>query len=67
MNFHHKIVLHDISEIVSSSIAWEELNHKSVLITGINGMMMNYTILLYCIHSSLSSNTNYMLYRTLRH
>ena len=51
MFYYHKIVQQDLSEIVESNIAWEEFNHKSVLVTGINGMLTTYIMftLLYLV------------------
>lgn len=42
MNYQHTIVQKDLSEIVDSNIDWGQFNNKSVLVTGINGMLATY-------------------------
>ena len=42
MNYQHTIVQKDLLEIVDSAIDWDQFNNKSVLVTGINGMLATY-------------------------
>lgn len=47
-SYNNIIVQDDLKEIVSSSLPWKELNGKTVLVTGVNGMLacyLTYTLL----------------------
>ncbi len=42
--YNNKIVKHDLEEISSLSLHWEELEGKCILVTGANGMLATYLI-----------------------
>lgn len=44
IDYYHKTVQKDLSEIVDSNIDWKQFNNKSVLVTGINGMLATYLV-----------------------
>ncbi|PTN10486.1 nucleoside-diphosphate-sugar epimerase [Mangrovibacterium marinum] len=42
INFQHPIIQHDLEELYETSINWEPLQNKTVLITGATGMLASY-------------------------
>lgn len=65
--YNNTIVQEDLKDIISSSLPWEELNGKTVLVTGVNGMLACYITytLLYLVEEKSVEITIVALTRSL--